>query len=70
MIYCSNKTLKYRIKRKENWHKWFAWHPVCIETHPDGSKTKIWWQWVLRKGKYIYSFDDAWWNYEYKYLKY
>jgi len=52
MIYCTNRTPGFRLKRRISWHKWFAWKPVCVETHPDGSQTKVWLQYVWRKKRY------------------
>ena len=59
MIFCSKIG-------KLGWHRWFAWHPVVIEKHPNGSMTKVWLQWVLRKGEWIQSMGGAGWKYEYK----
>ncbi len=30
------------------WHYWFAWYPVTVYVYSDGSKKKIWWEWVYR----------------------
>lgn len=30
-----------------NWHDWFAWFPVTVETGE-----RVWWKWVSRKIKW------------------
>ena len=67
MIFCTNKTWKYKKQQREKWRRWFAWYPVEIEELPDGSVIRAWCQWVWRKGEYWASWDDDGWIYEYKY---
>jgi len=42
--------MRWTTKRKQDVHRWFAWHPVCIKGNydPDGGNTYVWLQWVLR----------------------
>jgi hypothetical protein len=49
-----------RMARKENWHKWFAWHPVRV-----GKGDCRWLEYVRRKGIFI----QIGWNFKYKSLK-
>ncbi len=37
----------------EDWHRWFAWHPVCVGRSVSGDKRMVWLVWVERK------FDDC-----------
>ena len=65
MIYCTNKTWKYKKAQKEKWHRWFAWHRCVVEEHPDGSVTKVWLQWVWRQGEYYRGWEGYEWRYKY-----
>ena len=38
-----------------SWHRWFAWHPVCLNG-TDGAY--VWLEFVERKR--IYAWDDYW----------
>lgn len=63
--------MRWSIKSKQCidksvWHKWFAWHPVCIRHHAGGGRDMVWWEQVNRKGKYIGGKDG--WDYKYKLL--
>lgn len=61
------KHIGYFAKR-ERWHKWFAWHPVYIET----SKTKrvlVWWESIERKGYYYSDPAGSGWYWEYRFLE-
>jgi len=55
-----------RIKEKEVWHKWFAWHPVRIKITPDGDSKKVWLEYVYRCGVYECSWGDCYWQWSYK----
>ena len=44
---------KKRQKEKEKWQRWFAWHPVVIETFNDESRKLVWLETVLKKGKSV-----------------
>lgn len=33
-------------KSKLKWHKWFAWYPICIAKHIDGSREYAWLEYV------------------------
>ena len=60
MIYCTNKTWEHKYYKKEQWHRWFAWYPVDIEEFTDGSKIKVWFQTIWRRGEWY----DGWeWEY-------
>lgn len=42
-----SETFEQKIARQRRWHKWFAWHPVRLES--DGRSTKVWLEVVGRK---------------------
>lgn len=57
----------YKLQARGCWHYWFAWHPVVVHDYPDGAKKMVWWEKVLRKGKYVqFGLCDYDWIYEYK----
>ena len=41
--------LTSRKQRLENWHRWFAWHPMVM---PSGDL--VWLEWIERKITYGY----------------
>jgi hypothetical protein len=41
-------------KKKPEWQRWFAWHPVTIETQ-NNLKTTVWLEYVERKGTIGYN---------------
>ena len=51
MIYCKKAPRKYKLLK---WHRWFAWFPVTGANCPNGSKIKVWLQWIFRKGTLRY----------------
>jgi len=63
MIYRTNRTPGFRLKRQISWHKWFAWKPVCVQTHPDGSQTKVWLRYVWRRRRYYSSYKKPYLEY-------
>lgn len=58
-------------RRKEDWHKWFAWFPVVIGITADHHRIKAWLQVVERKGRFKrYTIDYTnYYNYYYEYRK-
>jgi len=34
------------FERSQQWHLWFAWHPVVM-THADESEEWVWLQWLV-----------------------
>lgn len=50
-------------KHKSDWHEYFAWHPVRLE-----SEQCAWLETIERKGKYYHASyaGDAGWIYEYR----
>ncbi len=52
---------KVAVKRREDWHLWFAWHPIQLNT----GRT-CWLQKRYRKGEYCCSYDGGSWEYEYR----
>lgn len=52
--------IRRNTDRLQNWHQWFAWHPVTI-----GSNI-VWLERVERKGTYMAGWGDAWWSWEYR----
>jgi hypothetical protein len=55
-----------KVKEKEQWHIWFAWHPVTIDKTNDGDFKKIWLENVLRCGKLCYCTAGSIWSWKYK----
>ena len=53
--------LTSREKRLSDWHGWFAWHPVRIENN-----RCAWLELVMRKGRRVHSWHEAWWDFEYR----
>lgn len=43
-------TWREKMAATEQWHRWFAWHPVRI-----GSRDCRWLEYVERKGEYGYN---------------
>ncbi len=48
-------------KRTEDWHFWFAWRPVIIDTGQF-----IWLETVCRKGEFRDNYADSGWDFVYK----
>lgn len=50
------------LRRKKNWHIWFAWHPVATKDQ------WIWLERVMRKGEVANISESVivHWNYEYR----
>ena len=46
---------------KEQWHDWFAWHPVRL-----GSHDCRWMETVQRKGKFQFDSQGGGYNWKYK----
>jgi hypothetical protein len=65
MIWKVKNESPYRIP----WRHWFAWYPVRIKRE-DGATVKVWFQWVERKGEYVWSpgVDGGMMFYEYRLL--
>lgn len=66
MIYKTCKTYDYKVFKRKQWHRWFAWFPVTVHEYANGCKRKVWWQYVMRKGTLTCSMDGDWWKWEYK----
>lgn len=52
---------KTKIERKQEWHDWFAWHPVRLGEHDCR-----WLETVERKGELQFCFEGFCWEYEYR----
>ncbi len=54
-----------RIQRRRLWHKWFAWHPVCLS-----SGIMVWLEQIERRGGFDHrknrAFGNAPWRWEYR----
>ena len=62
MEWVNGETKTSKDKRKESWHKWFAWYPVIIGSiQIDGKERyiKAWLQYVSRLGRYG-NFSGRW----------
>lgn len=67
MKWVNGETWESKVKRLEDWHKWFAWYPVIvdfIEVEGKERTVKVWLDYVERKGQY----DPCWqrWNWVYR----
>jgi hypothetical protein len=38
---------KHRLRQQ--WHRWFAWHPVIVDYTREGDAVVQWLEWVERK---------------------
>jgi len=64
MIWSSTRTWSYKKQKEGSWHLWFAWYPVVVEEHPDGSVDRAWLQTIKRKGQYVSSiYSGSGWTY-------
>jgi hypothetical protein len=57
------------VRRREFWHRWFAWYPVVVSKTTDGHKIKVWWEYVERKGKRFVGIDGIEWTFIYREMK-
>lgn len=57
---------KEKIRRRENWHRWFAWFPVTVGHTEDRHKIKVWLETVERKGNLTCSILDYCWIFKYR----
>jgi len=58
-----------RIKRKEAWHRWFAWYPVTVGEQGK-HKIKVWLSFVERKGICFHNYTHILdWYYDYREIK-
>lgn len=50
------------LKRKHEWHKWFAWHPVVVDVDGYGRYIFAWLETVERSfdESRTYTGDSAW----------
>lgn len=55
MKWLDGLTWSEKVRRKQEWQRWFAWYPVIISITPGGRKVKVWWEYVERKGNMGYS---------------
>ena len=72
MIWRDGLTNEEKLRRKKNWHKWFAWFPVTIGVSNDHHKFKCWLQYTLRRGRIegrCIGGDLVYvWEYDYKFM--
>ena len=68
MKWVNGLTDKEIHRRREQWHRWFAWFPVIVEITEDGHKVKIWLETVERRGRFIPGYNGGW-LYVYQELK-
>ena len=68
--------LKRKSRKKYEWHRWYAWHPIVIK-HENGSKSVVIGKVVERKFIDPAYAECSWWiyrfineeNYDEKYLR-
>lgn len=68
MKWIDGYTCDEKIRRREEWHHWFAWFPVCVGINEEKRKIMIWRETILRKGTFHIGWGDFYWTYEYKEL--
>lgn len=51
---------------RTRWHVWFAWFPVVVCEYKDGGEKVVWFQNVLRCGKYLFDMSGGGWIWHYK----
>lgn len=68
MIFNCGPTYEQKIKTKQRWHRWFAWHPIRVDEH-----NCAWLQNVMRIGTrgrrysvHSYGPYEGWVNWSYK----
>lgn len=49
MRWINGLTWEEKVRRRNNWHRWFAWYPVIAGKTVDGKKIKVWWDYVERR---------------------
>ena len=57
----TNKQQEEKTKRIENWHLWFAWRPVVIDTG-----RLVWLEKIWRKCAWYSGYDGGGWDSVYK----
>lgn len=50
-----------KVRQKEQWHDWFAWHPIRL-----GDNDCRWLETVVRKGEHQWCSGGFYWQWEYK----
>ena len=61
----NKKRKEEKEKNKEKWHIWFAWYPIDIHTYSDGSKRKVLFEHIERRGKFTTQYN-VFWDWEYR----
>jgi hypothetical protein len=56
----SNAQREEAVRVRKNWHLWFAWRPVRLDTG-----RMVWLEKVKRKGTICDTWEGQEWNYEY-----
>lgn len=69
MIWVNGLIYEYKKKKKEQWHKWFAWYPVVIRITEDHHEVKAWLQYVERIGRFHSTWDECYWIWNYRELE-
>lgn len=59
---------KARERKRRNWRRWFAWHPVWIKSHTSDKTIIVWLNFVERRGELepIGPYGSLEWKYEYR----
>ena len=61
--------MEWKNYYKKDWHEWFAWYPIIIETKDQNNgeyERKVWLNKVLRKYTNKYWQGQSYWVYEYR----
>ncbi len=49
MKWIGGLTLEEIKKRRENWHQWFAWHPIRLLKTKNNREHWVWLEYVFRR---------------------
>ena len=52
MIWTGGLSYAEKVRRKSEWHEWFAWYPVTIDI-VGGRHIKAWLETLSRKSEYV-----------------
>lgn len=61
MRFSCGASLDAKIKRRAEWHRWFAWHPVRVGDHDCR-----WLEWVERRSSASVDYDGVYWTHKYR----
>lgn len=66
MKWIDGLTSDEKDRRKQNWHRCYAWFPTCIGETPDHHKIYVWLVPLERRGTLHIGYEDCYWEYTYR----